>query len=442
MKNLIKSAFALAMVAISFSSCEDVPMPYNFSYEEETTDTSTPSGDGTLATPYNVAAADSIITAGTYTSDKVYIKGIISQITSIDSTNYGNATYYISDNGKTTSQLLIYRGYYLNGAKFTSASQISVGDTVIVYGVLINYNGTHEVTQGSSIYSQNGNTGGSSGTTISGTPTGSGTVSDPYNVVAADSIVTAGAYTSDSVYVSGIVSQIAGIDSTNYGNATYYISDDGKTSGQFYVYRGYYLKGTRFTSASQLKVGDTVIVKGVLTNYNGTHEFTQGNLLYSINGKTEPDSSTGGGGTATAGTVGISGTTVTLTNTNATEGSTTTAIALDTLGYANAAEVSTVTLPDGSTLTFGAGTGTSAPKYYTLTKGVRMYANNTITFAGKSTIAKIVFTCDSYNGTDYVGNSTETITFSGSNATYTNTHSANTGGVQLRVQTITITYAN
>jgi hypothetical protein len=76
-----------------------------------------------------------------------------------------------------------------------------------------------------------------------------------------------------------------------------------------------------------------------------------------------------------------------------------------------------------------------------LTKGVRAYKNNTITVNGKKAIAKVVFTCDSYNGTDYVGNATATVTFSGNNATYKNLFTESTSGVQLRVQTITITYA-
>ena len=81
------------------------------------------------------------------------------------------------------------------------------------------------------------------------------------------------------------------------------------------------------------------------------------------------------------------------------------------------------------------------PVFYPATKGVRVYANNEIKFACKSNIAKIVFTCDRYNSVNQVGNPTATMAFDGKNATYTNTHTASSGGVQLRVQTITITYA-
>ncbi|MCD8387668.1 MAG: DUF5689 domain-containing protein [Bacteroidales bacterium] len=116
-----------------------------------------PSGSGTLADPYNIARALEIINAGTYTNDKVYLKGIVSEINSID-TSYGNATYYLSDTGSTAVQLEIYRGYSLNGDKFTSTDEIKVGDELVIYGQLTMYNTTPEVTTGSSIISINGST--------------------------------------------------------------------------------------------------------------------------------------------------------------------------------------------------------------------------------------------------------------------------------------------
>lgn len=86
------------------------------------------------------------------------------------------------------------------------------------------------------------------------------------------------------VYVKGKVSKIDEIG-TSFGNATYYVSDDGTTSNQFEIFRGYYLKGEKFTSADQLKVGDEVVVKGDIVNFNGkTPEMTSGNQIVSING--------------------------------------------------------------------------------------------------------------------------------------------------------------
>lgn len=118
-----------------------------------------PTGEGTLASPYNVAKALAIIKAGTYTTDEVYVSGIISQIDDIDTGNYGNSTYYISDDGKTSTQLEVYRGLSVNGEKFKAADEIKVGDKVVVLGKLTLYKETPEFAQGSKIVSLNGNGG-------------------------------------------------------------------------------------------------------------------------------------------------------------------------------------------------------------------------------------------------------------------------------------------
>lgn len=121
------------------------------------TPTVEPTGEGTLASPYNVAKALAIIKAGTYTTDEVYVSGIISQIDDIDTGNYGNSTYYISDDGKTSTQLEVFRGMSVNGEKFKSADEIKVGDKVVVLGKLTLYKETPEFAQGSKIVSLNGN---------------------------------------------------------------------------------------------------------------------------------------------------------------------------------------------------------------------------------------------------------------------------------------------
>ena len=73
-----------------------------------------PSGNGTPDDPYNVAAALKAINDNTITEDKVYVKGKISRVTEV-STSFGNATYFISDNGNTSDELGVFRGYWLGG---------------------------------------------------------------------------------------------------------------------------------------------------------------------------------------------------------------------------------------------------------------------------------------------------------------------------------------
>lgn len=108
---------------------------------------------GTAEDPYSVADVLKYISnLGTATStEDVYVKGIISSISEV-STSYGNATYFIKDEG-IENEVKVFRGLYLNGAKFTSADQIGVGDKVVVVGKVLDYNGTPEVNLGNKIVS-------------------------------------------------------------------------------------------------------------------------------------------------------------------------------------------------------------------------------------------------------------------------------------------------
>lgn len=112
----------------------------------------------TPATAYTVAKAKELIAAGEGLEAKVYVAGIISKVAKV-ALDYGNANYNISDDGTTDNDMIVFRGLYLDGKKFTSEDQIKVGDKVIVYGKLINYdNTTPEIEAGSKIYSLNGKT--------------------------------------------------------------------------------------------------------------------------------------------------------------------------------------------------------------------------------------------------------------------------------------------
>ena len=100
--------------------------------------------DGSLEHPYTVSEALAAIDAGEGVTG-VYAKGIVSEIVTPFNAQHGNISYNISADGSTTSdQLLAFRGLGLNGAAFTSADDISVGDKVVIYGNLTKYNTTYE----------------------------------------------------------------------------------------------------------------------------------------------------------------------------------------------------------------------------------------------------------------------------------------------------------
>ncbi len=314
----------------------------------------------------------------------------------------------------------------------------------MIYGKFVNYYGnTPEAAQGSNyIYSLNG-VGGSSNSDTTGNASGSGTVDDPYNVYAALQLISAldSSGSIEDIYVRGIVVPSPSVD-TSYGNATYYISDDGTTTNELMIYRGYYLNNASFTFTDQLQSGDKVVVYGKFVNYYGnTPEGATGaTYVYSLD---RDDTTSGdGSGSSSDQALSVSGNVVTLTNFNATPGTETLEIVVNDFGLANAASaIGTYTLSDGSTLTVAQGNGASAPTYYTATNGFRIYAGNTLTFNCGREIASIVMVCDIYNGTYEVGNDTATVEFTSTGATYCNYNATGSGGTQLRVQTITITYA-
>lgn len=251
-----------------------------------------PKGDGSVGTgtvddPFNVAAAIKYIDEHEYYGDdknpnvspEVYVKGVIASIEAVEP-SFGNATYVISDGEGSTAELEVYRGKFLNGDKFTSEDQIKVGDEVVVAGQLTRFFETYEFTTGSRIHSLNGEAGEEPEPV--GEPEGSGTEEDPYNVVAALNAINDNGWNqdkgSDNLYVKGIISAIDEV-SAKFGNATYYISDDGSRVNELCAFRGYFLDGEKFSSADQIKVGDEVVIVGSLMNYNGTYEFTSGNKI-------------------------------------------------------------------------------------------------------------------------------------------------------------------
>lgn len=142
------------VISASFAGNDDYEAQ-TVSYTLTVKSASTVDISNTPETAYTVAKANELIAAGEGLDTKVYVKGIVVSIKEI-STSYGNATYYISDDGTSTDQLMVFRGYYLGGEKFTAEDQLKAADNVIIYGKLVNYNGTYEFTTGSQLYSING----------------------------------------------------------------------------------------------------------------------------------------------------------------------------------------------------------------------------------------------------------------------------------------------
>ena len=287
----------------------------------------TPSGDfgsGTLADPYTPAGAANAVKDLTWTSNSeyqttedVYVKGKISRIankgTFTEGGTYGNASFYISEDGSEKDEFYCFRILYLENKKFAEGNtDIKQGDEVIICGKLMNYQGTTpETVSGKAyLYSLNGKTSGEAG--------GSGTLADPYTPAGAANAVKDLTWTSNSeyqttedVYVKGKISRIANkgtfTEGGTYGNASFYISEDGSEKDEFYCFRILYLENKKFAEGNtDIKQGDEVIICGKLMNYQGTTPETVSGkaYLYSLNGKTSGEA--GGGDTPGGSSVSFS----------------------------------------------------------------------------------------------------------------------------------------
>ena len=449
MKKIIYSLFVLAMAAFTFSSCEDVPAPYDMPTKPETPEELQPTGSGTAADPFNIAAVEKYIDEGGSAETEIYVKGkVVSVKPGSFDPQYGSLKYYISEDGTATNQFYVYNGYAgPNRTKFSGEDALKPGDEVVICGKVDNYQGTKEFLVGNYIVSLNGQGGTTTPDTPAGEAKGTGTEADPFNSVAANNLATSlgsGEVSDKEYYIKGKIQEIKDQFAAQFGNATFYIADD-ENSQKFLIFRTYYFGGEKWKEGDgQLKIGDEVVVCAKLINYMGnTPETNQGGKLISVNGKTsiEGGSETPDTPSTTEG-ISVNGLTVTLANSGATAGESLKVEDLSTLKLdANPTEF---TLSDGTIFKLDSNGNKTKPAYNEKAKELRIYANNIMTITGSKNIAKIILTCthDHNKNTDCVGNKTATINFSGKTATYTNVFTGTTGGgVQLRIKSIEIVYA-
>ena len=492
MKKYIFSVLMAAMAAFTFSSCEDVPEPYTLPTQPGAPTTTEAKGTGTAADPFNIAGIIKYIKDGGSADQEVYTKGKVVSVKagSFDAT-YGSLKYYISDDGTTNNQFYVYNGYAgPNRTKFSGEDALKPGDEVVICGKAKNYNGTNEYDTGNYLVSLNGKP--TSGSTTPDTPA-DGYINETFSK-------SFGSFTAKTIKGTAWV-----IDSYGYAKATGYdIASKTTTPSESYIVSkaidlsasksatlefSYILRYVTKNGAAVEGVKNQVLITDNYTGDPATTKWTDitGTMkegtdwatwetykhdLSAFKGKKNvvialhyacatssgtwevknlsvkeatgetPDTPSKPDTPATKDGITIDGTTVTLSNAAATTTGASVELDLNAAGLVNEAAVETVKFSDGSTVNFDANGQKNGPKFYTKTKGVRVYANNKLIFKGIKKIKQIVMTCDSYNGTNYVGNATATIEFSGTTATYTNLFTETTGGgVQLRVKTIKIVYA-
>lgn len=90
----------------------------------------------------------------TESEESYNIKGVVTEVLSIDVSSYGNAEYIISDG---ENYFYVYRGKGLNGNSFTKKNQLLPNDTVTVSTKLYNYGGIAETKANSASISKTTN---------------------------------------------------------------------------------------------------------------------------------------------------------------------------------------------------------------------------------------------------------------------------------------------
>ena len=197
--NKIFAAFMLIM-AVAFASCGETNPPVGPGQGPGNDTTTVTPGTGTApdtigwnipAECLTVAQANAVcakLESEATTGTKYYVKGWVKKLASKHAdgiSQFGNALFYIVDEkNKTDEDFYAYQVYGIDGAKITNPDAVAVGDYVVIYGELTNYNGTYETVGKGAAYiwkstnpalGGNGNTG-----NLPTEVVGAGTFENPY----------------------------------------------------------------------------------------------------------------------------------------------------------------------------------------------------------------------------------------------------------------------
>ena len=238
------------------------------------------------------------LASGEKTTTKYYVMGYVKKLHSKHAdgvANFGNAQFYMEDvkGANSSDDFMAYQVYGVNNQKITNVDAVLVGDFVIIYGPLTNYNGTYETTgQGSAHIWKSTNP----------LLAGEDKPAEPEELVipeeakawnipaeAIDVIkareicmsLAAGDSTDQKYYVMGYVKNLHNNHATGvaeYGNAQFYMENiKGKNSqNDFLAFQVYGLNGTKISDPNAVAAGDFVVVYGKLTNYMGNTYETLG----------------------------------------------------------------------------------------------------------------------------------------------------------------------
>lgn len=236
--------------------------------------------------------------SGAKTDTKYYVMGYVKKIHSKHAdgvANFGNAQFYIEDvkGANSGDDFMAYQVYGINNQKITDPNAVLVGDFVIIYGPLTNYNGTFETTgQGSAhiwkstnpLLNESQKPQEPEVLVIPEEAKAWNIPAEAIDVIKAREIcagLAAGATTGTKYYVMGYVKKLhnnhaSGV--TGYGNAQFYMENvkGANSQNDFIAFQVYGINGTKINDPNAVAVGDFVVVYGELTNYMGNTYETVG----------------------------------------------------------------------------------------------------------------------------------------------------------------------
>ncbi len=278
--NKIFSALML-IAAVTFAACgDDNTIPDNnqpgngqdtTNNQETTTVVEIPANVNIPADAITVTQAREIcagLESTATTGTKYYVKGWVKKIHSKHAdgvANYGNGQFYMSENQYTdgtfdSDDFMAFQVYYLNGEKFTSADQVQVGDYVVIYGELTNYNGTYETVGKGAAHIYSTSREASSGPVVD--------LEYAADEISVSKMLEIGASlaagdTTEYYKVKGIVKAGPQVN-LGYGSATFYITDG---TQELYCYNIKGIDDAALVSGEQIKEGDIVTVYARLYHY-------------------------------------------------------------------------------------------------------------------------------------------------------------------------------
>lgn len=237
---------------------------------------------------------------GKTSEEKYYIKGWISSLDAknnegIDS--YGNATFYMAARNDGTADKYTFEAYQVygkDGKTLSSTMQVAVGDFVVLYGQIMKYGDQPETPgQGKAyIYSSTNEYFDpvEDPTNITPDPEGANVPEGTINVYEARHIsdsIGKGKTSTGEYYIKGWICKLhkdneSGINGS-YHNATFYIAATNDGTTEFFPFEAYRVKGpnkSNITNVEQVKVGDFVVLRAKIQNYNGTAETASGGYIY------------------------------------------------------------------------------------------------------------------------------------------------------------------